>query len=57
VKLTAYLTSLDAYPVFGEVRRSVFGEDLPASTAIQVAGLLFGAAVEIDAIAFIPAPE
>jgi len=57
VRLTAYLTSLEEYQLYGEVRRGVFGETLPASTAIQVAGLLGGATVEIDAIAFIPAAE
>ena len=54
VKLTAYLTSLDEYPKYGSVRREVFGDTLPASTAVQVVGLLGGATIEIDAIAFIP---
>jgi enamine deaminase RidA (YjgF/YER057c/UK114 family) len=45
IKLTAYLTSL---------RGEFFGDALPASTAVGVADLLFGACVEVDAIAFIP---
>ena len=46
VKITAYLTSLDDYPRYNEVRREVFGPNLPASTAVAVAGLILPAAVE-----------
>ena len=53
VRITAYLTSLDDFPEFTEARARRFGEDLPASTAVQVAGLLGGALIEIDAVAFI----
>jgi enamine deaminase RidA (YjgF/YER057c/UK114 family) len=54
VRITAFLTDLDAYGDFAKVRSEVFGENLPASAAVQVAGLLVGAQIEIDAIAFIP---
>jgi enamine deaminase RidA (YjgF/YER057c/UK114 family) len=55
VKITAYLTSLDDYSRYNEVRQEVFGPDLPASTAVAVAGLLRkDASVEIDAVAFVP---
>ncbi len=54
VRITAYLTSLDEYPAFDAARKEVFGETLPASTAVQVAGLLGLAQVEIDAVAFVP---
>jgi len=55
VKITAYLTSLDDYPRYNEVRREVFGPNLPASTAVAVAGLILTAAsIEIDAVAFVP---
>ena len=55
VKITAYLTSLDDYPRYNEVRREVFGSTLPASTAVEVAGLILTAAsIEIDAVAFVP---
>jgi len=57
VKITAYLTSLDDYPRYNEVRREVFGPDLPASTAVAVAGLILPAAIEIDAVAFVPKAE
>lgn len=55
VKITAYLTSLDGYPRYNEVRREVFGANLPASTAVAIAGLIVPAAViEVDAVAFVP---
>lgn len=54
VKIQAYLTTLDSYGEFAEARAERFGESLPASSAVQVAGLLVGAQIEIDAVAFIP---
>ncbi len=58
VKITAYVTSLDGYGRYNEVRREVFGPDLPASTAVAVAGLILkGASIEIDAVAFVPGNE
>lgn len=54
VRITAYLTSLDEYAEYNAARREAFGEALPASTAIQVAGLLLGAQIEIDGLLFIP---
>jgi enamine deaminase RidA (YjgF/YER057c/UK114 family) len=54
VRITAWLTSLDAYTDYGRVRGERFGANLPASAAVQVAGLLQGALIEIDAVAFIP---
>jgi 2-iminobutanoate/2-iminopropanoate deaminase len=58
VKITAYLTSLNDYPHYNEVRREVFGSNLPASTAVAVAGLILTAAsIEIDAVAFVPKAE
>jgi 2-iminobutanoate/2-iminopropanoate deaminase len=55
VRITGYLTSLDDYSGYSAARKKVFGDKLPASTAVQVAGLLLGAHVEVDAVAFIPA--
>ena len=57
VSITVYLTRLDDYPAFDQVRRERFLDDRPASAAIEVAGLLFGALIEISAVAFIPADE
>lgn len=53
VRITAYLTSLDEYAEYGRVRAQFFGDALPASAAVQVAGLLQGAKIEIDAVAFV----
>jgi 2-iminobutanoate/2-iminopropanoate deaminase len=58
VKITAYLTSLDNYQRYNEVRREVFGSNLPTSTAVAVAGLILTtASIEIDAVAFVPKAE
>jgi 2-iminobutanoate/2-iminopropanoate deaminase len=54
VRITAFLTDLDSYHEYAKVRSEIFGESLPASTAVQAAGLLVGAHIEIDAVAFIP---
>jgi reactive intermediate/imine deaminase len=54
VKLNVYLTGLDHYSEFSVVRGDVFGDTPPASAAVQVAGLLLGAQIEIDAVAFVP---
>ena len=54
VRITAWLTSLEHYAEYGRVRGERFGKNLPASAAVQVAGLLQGAMIEIDAVAFIP---
>ena len=53
VRITAWLTRLDEYGEYSRVRGERFGASLPASAAVQVAGLLQGALIEIDAVAFI----
>jgi len=54
VRITAWLTSLDEYSEYNRVRAERFGTHLPASAAVQVAGLLQGGLIEIDAVAFVP---
>jgi enamine deaminase RidA (YjgF/YER057c/UK114 family) len=54
VKINAFITDLDEYADYAAVRSERFGEKLPASATVQVAGLLVGAHIEIDAVAFIP---
>jgi len=54
VKINAFVTNLDEYADYAAVRSERFGEKLPASATVQVAGLLVGAQIEIDAVAFIP---
>jgi 2-iminobutanoate/2-iminopropanoate deaminase len=53
VKLTVFLTSLDNYGDFSKVRAERFSGALPASSAVQVAGLLLDAEIEIEAVAFV----
>ena len=39
---------------FERIRGEFFPKDPPTSTAVQVAGLLLNAKIEIDAVAFLP---
>ncbi len=55
VKINAFITDLDEYGDYAAVREQRFGDQLPASATVQVAGLLVGAHIEIDAVAFVPA--
>jgi enamine deaminase RidA (YjgF/YER057c/UK114 family) len=48
------LTDLADYAAYARARAAAFGDALPASAAVQVAGLLAGMSVEIDAVAFVP---
>lgn len=54
VKITAFVTSLENYGEYAQVREELFGDRLPASSTVQVAGLLVGAQIEIEAVAFVP---
>jgi 2-iminobutanoate/2-iminopropanoate deaminase len=53
VNIKTYLTDLAPYGDFSRVRGELFPANPPTSTAVQVAGLLLGARIEIDAIAFV----
>lgn len=57
VSITTYLTDLEHYPEFDRVRSQRFPNHPPASAAVMVAGLLFGALIEISAVGFIPFQE
>ena len=50
VRLTIYLTDMDAFEAVNEVYGSFFESDPPARVTIGVAGLPGGAKVEIDAV-------
>jgi 2-iminobutanoate/2-iminopropanoate deaminase len=54
VKINAFVTSLEDYGEYAQARAERFGSQLPASATVQVAGLLVGAHIEIDAVAFVP---
>ena len=41
--------------LISRIRGEFFPKDPPTSTAVQVAGLLLSAKIEIDAVAFLPA--
>lgn len=50
VKVNAYLTNLDDFPVYNDVYREFFDEPYPARTTVG-ASLASGLLVEIDAVA------
>ncbi|MFL5870623.1 MAG: RidA family protein [Solirubrobacterales bacterium] len=54
VRMGVFMVDLADYGEFSRVRAERFGDELPASAAVQVAGLLLGAQIEIDAVAFVP---
>ncbi len=51
VRVGVYLTDMSDYAAVNEVYREHFAEPYPARTAIAVAALPLGAAVEIDVVA------
>lgn len=54
VKIGAFITTMEGYASYGKVRRDLFGDTLPASSTVVVAGLVTpGCVIEIEAIAVI----
>jgi 2-iminobutanoate/2-iminopropanoate deaminase len=52
VRISAYMTSVEEYSAYSKIRGEYFAGNLPASTVIQVVGLVLdGALIEIDAVA------
>ena len=52
--VTVYITSFDDFATFNKVYQQVFSTDPPARTTVQVAALIGGAKVELQAIAARP---
>ena len=50
IKLTVFVTDLGKFSELNEVFESVFGENPPARSALQVSALPLGARIEIEAI-------
>jgi reactive intermediate/imine deaminase len=58
VQLNLFLLDIGDIPRIAGVRRELFGEHRPASTAVEVAGLLIpGARLEVNAVALRSAPK
>ena len=53
VKTTIYVTTFDVYGEFDQIYRTYFPGALPARATVQVAGLLAGALVEGEAVAWL----
>ena len=51
VRINAYLTSAEDYPVYDAIRNELLSAAAPASATVIVAGLLANARLEIDATA------
>jgi 2-iminobutanoate/2-iminopropanoate deaminase len=54
VKTTVFLQDMGEFGLMNEVYATFFTGDFPARSAVQVAALPVGAAVEIEAIAILP---
>ena len=55
VKVTVFLTDVADRPLVNPVRQEVFGDTRPASTLVEVSGLVIpGAKIEVEAIAMVP---
>jgi 2-iminobutanoate/2-iminopropanoate deaminase len=53
LRMRAYLTDLEQYPIFAQVRAEAFDGAPPASTAVGVSALLLGGSLEIEATAYL----
>ena len=56
VRINAYLTCAEDYPVYDAVRKELLSHAAPASATVIVAALLANARLEIDATAVIEKP-
>lgn len=54
VKTSVFLQDMNDFAAVNEVYARFFGENAPARSAVQVAGLPKGALVEIECIALVP---
>ena len=54
VKTTVFLQDMAEFALMNEVYATFFTDNYPARSAVQVAALPLGAAVEIEAIALLP---
>ena len=54
VKCTVFLADIKEWQAFNEVYREFFKANLPARSALGANGLVIGARVEVECIAFIP---
>jgi len=54
VKITAYVTDVDRYPEYSQVRAEVFTRNLPASATVTVPALVIPELlVEVEAVAYL----
>lgn len=54
VKITIFLTDLSGFPQMNETYTTFFQGSYPARSCVQVAALPKGAAIELEAIAYVP---
>ena len=54
VKVTVFLADMNDFAVVNEVYKEYFAEPFPARSAIQVAALPLGGAIEIEAVLAMP---
>jgi enamine deaminase RidA (YjgF/YER057c/UK114 family) len=54
VKCTVFLADVAEWGTFNTVYREIFGDELPARSALGTDGLALGARVELECIAHVP---
>lgn len=56
IKLVQYFRNLDHFPLYNRVRRMFYPEDAPASTVVQVSGLMptDDVLIEVEATVYLP---
>ena len=55
VKVTVFLTDVADRPLVNPVRQEVFGDTRPASTLVEISGLVIpGAKIEVECVAVVP---
>lgn len=57
IKTTVFLQDMGEFALMNEVYGTFFTENFPARSAVQVAALPLGGAVEIEAVALLPGEE
>lgn len=56
VKCTVFLADIREWPAFNAVYRNYFAHHFPARSALATSGLALGARVEVECMAYAPAP-
>ena len=57
IKCTVFLADIAEWSAFNQIYREYFATNLPARSALAASGLAFGARIEVECIAHVPAKK